>query len=126
MSLIGLKRKWYEGLSVTLIVIAVAFLVGSNVYYQQRAGKQRALFYQLQILRNSLNLYKMVNRKNPENLKVLATGIYKFPGDELTRRYVDNAPIDARGEVVDPFSNPYDYDSATGWLRSSTRGYEFW
>lgn len=122
----NIERKWYENLSVAIVVLVVGFLVGSNIYYQQRAGKQKTLFYQLQILRNAINLFKIVNSKDPENLRVLATGYYKFPGEDQTRRYIENAPIDERGEVVDPFGNIYNYDAVSGWIRSSTKGYEFW
>jgi hypothetical protein len=104
----------------------VGFLAASNVFYQSRNGKQRALFYQLQILRSAINLYKLINNKNPPNLEAMASGAYKFPGEELARRYIDNAPIDKAGIVVDPFGKAYYYDAATGWIRSATSGYEFW
>lgn len=120
------QRKWFERLLVALLIVVVGVLVSSNVYYQNKSGKQRTLFYQLQILRSSINLYKLINLKNPENLEALATEIYKFPGEGLTRRYIENAPIDKNGNVVDPFGNKYYYDARTGWVRSSTSGYEFW
>lgn len=120
------ERKWFEHVLVVLLVVVVGFLVASNLYYQDRSGKQKMLFYQLQILRSSINLYKFINANNPANLEVLAVGIYKFPGEELARKYIENAPIDKDGKVVDPFGESYYYDAQTGWLRSSSSGYEFW
>ena len=119
-------RKWFEYLLVLAVIIVVSFLVGSNVYYQQRAGKQRVMFYQLQILRSAINLFKVVNKAAPHSLVELAVGYYKFPGEGLTKRYIENPPIDEKGRVVDPFGNPYYYDSKTGWIRCATQGYEFW
>ncbi len=120
------ERKWFENALVVVLVVVVGFLVASNLYYQDRAGKQKMLFYQLQILRNSINLYKFINVSNPANLEVLAAGIYKFPGEELSRKYIENAPIGKDGKVVDPFGKTYYYDVRTGWIRSSSSGYEFW
>lgn len=120
------QRKWFERVLVLLLIVVVGILVISNVYYQNRSSKQRALFYQLQILRSSINLYKLINMKSPENLEVLATEVFKFPGEGLTRRYIENAPIDKAGNVVDPFGKEYYYDAKTGWIRSASAGYEFW
>jgi hypothetical protein len=120
------NRKWFEQALIAVLIVVVGFLAASNVYYQNRASKQRVLFYQLQILRSSINLYKFINSVSPANLEVLATGYYKFPGENLTKRYIENAPIDKDGTVVDPFGKIYLYDSSTGWIRSATEGYEFW
>lgn len=119
-------RKWFEKALVLLLIAVVGVLVISNVYYQSKSGKQRTLFYQLQILRSSINLYKLVNLRNPESLDALAVEIYKFPGEGLTRRYIENAPIDKNGNVVDPFGKQYYYNKGTGWIRSASSGYEFW
>ena len=120
------KRKWFEQAVVFFLVFIVGFLAVSNIYYQNKSGKQKAMFYQLQILRSAINLYKFINSRNPPDLGVLAGGVYKFPQEELARRYVENAPIDKNGIVVDPFGKPYYYDAETGWIRSLSKGYEFW
>lgn len=120
------QRKWFEQVLVVALVLVVGFLVASNIYYQNKSGKQKTMFYQLQILRSSINLYKLINNKNPETLELLVEEVYKFPGETLMRRYIENAPIDKHGVVVDPFGKGYYYDSKTGWIRSATSGYEFW
>jgi len=126
MGLVSPERRWFEKLLVVVLVLVVAFLAVSNVYYQNKSGKQRTMFYQLQILRSSINLYKLINNRNPQSLESVVTEVYKFPGEDLARRYVENAPIDEKGDVVDPFGKAYYYDVKTGWVRSSTSGYEFW
>jgi len=120
------QRKWFEQVIVFLLIFVVGLLTMTNIYYQNKSNKQKAMFYQLQILRSSINLYKLINGRNPSNLEILANGAYKFPGEELARRYIENAPIDKDGIVVDPFERPYYYDAQTGWIRSASKGYEFW
>lgn len=120
------KRKWYEPLLIVMLVAAICGLLGANSYYERINSQQKSLLYQLQILRNALNLYKLVNHTNPTSLTELATGSFEFPGEGVTRPYVLNAPIDKNGQVVDPFGSMYTYDAETGWIRSGTSGYEFW
>jgi hypothetical protein len=126
MGFVTPERKWFEKVLVVALVLVVAFLAGSNVYYQNKSGKQRTMFYQLQILRSSVNLYKLINNRSPKDLESLVTEVYKFPGEDLARRYIENAPINEKGDVIDPFGRPYYYDGKTGWIRSATSGYEFW
>lgn len=120
------RRRIFEYLAYAAVIMIVLFLVGSNLYYQNKLSRQKTLFYQLEILRSSINLYKVINKGNPPSLIVLAKGVYQFPGDTETKRYIENAPIDKMGQVVDPFGGAYTYDSETGWVRSATKGYEFW
>lgn len=120
------SRNIIEHLVFVVVVLVVGFLVGANIYYQRMDTKQKTLYYQLQIMRNAVNLYKVVEKKNPENLLVLAESIYSFPGDRETRKYLMNVPLDRGGKLVDPFGSMYIYDVKTGWVRTSTSGYEMW
>jgi type II secretory pathway pseudopilin PulG len=120
------ERSFIEHVVVVVVVLVVAFLVGATIYYQRQDTQQKALFYQLQIIRSSINLFKIVDKRNPHNLIEVATGFYKFPGDVETKKYLTNVPFDREGNIIDPFGRPYLYDSATGWVRSGTSGYEMW
>ena len=120
------KRNQLEQIVFIVVVLVVAFLVGASIYYQRQEARQRALFYQLQIIRSAVNLYKIVEKRNPANLTELARGIYKFAGDRETRKFMTNVPFGKEGGLVDPFGNKYFYDYKTGWVRSSTHGYEMW
>jgi len=119
-------RNRIEIIAVVLIIVIVAFLVAANIYYQRQESHQRALYYQLQIMRSAINLFKVVERRNPSNLAELAKSVYSFPGDMETRKYLSNVPFDKAGNLVDPFGKIYMYDHSTGWVRSSTSGYEMW
>lgn len=119
-------RNILEYAVIITVVLVVAFLVGANIYYQRIDTRQRAMYYELQMIRSGINLFKVVEKRNPKNLVELAKGIYRFPGDEETRKYLTNVPFNEGGELVDPFGNEFIYDYKTGWVRSSTSGYEMW
>lgn len=120
------KRNFLEQLILVLVMVVVASLVGVNVYYQRQDTKQRALTYELQIIRSSINLFKIVEKRNPRNLKELAAAVYTFPGDRETKKFLINVPFDNDGSLVDPFGNSFFYDANAGWVRSGTPGYEMW
>ena len=122
----SINRGVLEYIIVIAVIVVVAFLVGANIYYQRQGDKQKALYYELQMLRGGINLFKVVEERNPGNLAELAHGTYKFPGDKETKKFLYNVPFDKGGILVDPFGNQFMYDNETGWIRSSTRGYEMW
>lgn len=126
MALKNPDRSIFEHIVVIAVVLVVAFLVSANIYYQRLDTKQKAMFYQLQIIRNGINLYKVVERENPKSLMALSEAIYSFPGDRETRKFLTNVPFGPNGEMIDPFGVPYIYDVNTGWIRSGTSGYEMW
>ena len=120
------KRNSLEFVVIICVILVVAFLVGANIYYQRQDTKQKALYYELQVIRNGINLFKVVERRNPRTLVELAQGVYQFPQDKETKKYLTNVPFDDNGNLVDPFKNLFFYDHETGWVRSSTSGYEMW
>jgi len=126
MKLRNPSRNKLEYVVILAVVVVVTVLVGANIYYQRQSGKQKALYYELQMLRTGINLFKVVESRNPKNLAELAHGIYRFPGDNETRKYLSNVPFDEKGGLVDPFGNGFIYDFETGWVRSSSSGYEIW
>lgn len=122
----SLKRNKFEYVVIVAIVLVVAMLVGANIYFQRQESRQKALYYELQMIRSGINLFKVVENRNPKNLAELARDVYQFPGDKETRKYLTNVPFNDKGELVDPFGNGFIYDYKTGWIRSSTSGYEMW
>lgn len=126
MNISGQKRSGIEYVVITMVVLLVALLVGANIYYQQEEEKQKSLYYELQMIRGGINLFKIVEQRNPTNLVELGRGVYKFPGDMETKKYLTNVPFNGSGEMVDPFGNEFFYDFKTGWVRSATSGYEMW
>jgi len=120
-----MKRN-YERLALCLVAVLTVAIMGVSIHFERQISNQKAMFYQLQALRTSVNLYKAITRRNPKTLHAMLDEEYSFPGEEMARRYLQGVMLDKKGEIVDPFGNPYTYDDISGWVRSSTSGYEYW
>jgi len=105
---------------VTIVVTVQAFR------FEQKMANQKLLYYQLQTLRTSVNLFKAINKKNPETLTELASAEYAFPGEDHSHNYLDSNILTENGVIFDPFGNPYHFDAKSGWVRCTSRGYELW
>lgn len=122
--MIDTKRMSQNVLLVAIAVITLAIVVASN-HFEKRIQNQKLLYYQLQAIRTSVNLFKAINKRNPHSLNELAMAEYQFPGDDHSRRFIEI--LDAsNGAPLDPFENPYIYEYDSGWVKSSTPGYEYW
>lgn len=116
-----------ERLFFVVAAIVAVGVMAATIRFEVRMAKQKTLFYQLQALRTSVNLFKSIVERNPASFGELVEGEFSFPGEGFRRRYVEEVPDrDDKGDLVDPFGNPYVYNPGTGWLRSSTWGYELW
>lgn len=122
----SVPRRWSEVILAVGVLLLAAVFAAYSIRVGQRLRLQKELMYELQIMRSAINLYKVVNRANPSSLQVVALGTYSLAGDDATYRYMQTSPIDSDGRVADPFGAKYHYDAATGWIRSESRGYEFW
>lgn len=122
----GNRRPAWEWLIFVVIIVLVVGTVGMSYRSQQRLDKQKALHYQLQLLRSAELLYNSVNKTNPKDLKELAMGKFQLVEENPGRPYLDPPPPLSGDKILDPFGNPYIYDPATGRIRSSTQGYDFW
>lgn len=113
---------------VALVVVAVVavVLVGASLRFERHMANQQLLYYQLLAIRTSVNLFKALNKTNPNNLSELVVTEYSFEGENMKRHYLETLPTNQKGEIIDPFGAPYHYDKATGWVRSATSGYEYW
>lgn len=120
------RRKGWENAALVAVVIVTVALMLASIRFERLVGNQKLLFYQLQALRTSVNLFKAMTKRNPASLAELANSEYSFEGENISRPYLELQPINKKGEIVDPFGRPYTYDSGTGWVRSRTSGYEFW
>jgi hypothetical protein len=121
-----MEKKTYEKLALLVIALVTLGTMLSSLYYERQLSNQKAMFYQLQALRVSINLYKAINGGGPRELSLLFMEEFKFPDEDTPRRYMTGAFLNSGGQVLDPFGNPYKYDGTTGWLCSTTRGYEYW
>lgn len=126
MELKSPQRKWWENVLFVVVFVGMfAFVVNSYVL-EQKAYKQRALYYQLMLMRQGISLFTVMEKRAPESLVELAVSSFKMPDGSVSHRYVERFPVTPEGQLLDPFGNPYKYDKKMGWVMSSTPGYEFW
>jgi len=113
------RRKWY-----TAIVLAVVASFGITLLAAQSAKKaenERAMLFELKQLRTAVQLHLNNNKQLPQDLSAA-----------LSSNYNTSHPIEwsftrnEQGVPVDPFGATYQYNPQTGWVASSTPGYESW
>ncbi len=121
-----MNKTQIEKITITIVSIIAMCLVTLSVYSDYKVYRQKSLFYELQILRMGVNIYRLLNYRNPSEISELTNMGYKFPGESTDRYFVEGVRKNDKGQLVDPFGNVYSYDRLAGWVRSSTRGYEFW
>jgi hypothetical protein len=114
-----MRKRKIEYVIFIVIALLTMGITGAAFRVEQRVAKQRIMFYQLQALRTSVNLFKSVLKRNPKSLRELAEAEFRFPGERRQRRYLDFAQINEEGLIVDPFGKPYVYDPNTGWVKSA-------
>lgn len=122
----GRKRPSWEWLVLIVVLVVSIGLVGATYNSQQKLEQQKSLHYQLQALRTGELLYKSINKTNPMSLEQLVKGSFRLADETQDRHYVEAQMKLAGGKLVDPFGNPYLFDKSSGWIRSTTPGYEAW
>ncbi|HPW45603.1 MAG TPA: hypothetical protein PKU96_04450 [bacterium] len=115
-----------ERIALIVVALLTVAIMSITIYFERQLSNQKAMFYQLQALRTSINLFKAVNGRNPEDLAEMISSEYKFPGEDIPRRFFHNLTLNKAGAIIDPFETPYQYDKVTGWVRSASAGYEYW
>ena len=123
------KNRVFETSGIVIVILLTFALTIATFYFQRLVTKQRILFHELRVMRTSVNLYRAVNNHNPKSLNELATATFRFPGENVQRKYLDyriQKNGERESELIDPFGNPYSYNPQKGWVRSSTREYEYW
>ncbi|MFA5811765.1 MAG: hypothetical protein WC956_05485 [bacterium] len=118
------NRTGFEIL-VVVVVVALTLVMGASLYAgRAKVEKTSLLLSELGMLRSSLMTYRLVNHRNAQDLFQLANEKYEADGAE--KPYIERLPMNDKGAVVDPFGNPYAYDPNSGWVSSSTPGFERW
>lgn len=126
MGIMSWNKRDSERIVLIIVSIATIALMVASLRFERQMNNQKLLYYQLQAIRTSVNLFKAITKKNPKTLLELATAEYHFPEEEQRHKYLENAPLDGEGGLADPFGKPYMYDPRSGWVRSSSPGYELW
>ena len=119
------RRRSYLEMVAIALVVALTVALGAGIYAgRAKSLKSDLLIHELSMMRSSLLVYKIVNRRNAKKLEQLATSSYFVHGDK--RPYIDELPPVRGGKIIDPFGNPYSYDPKTGWVSSATPGFVQW
>lgn len=120
------QRSILESVLLLLVFVAIlAFMINSYVL-EQKVYKEKSLHYELQLIRQGINTFSLVEQRKPNTLVELAVTPCKFPGKTTGKPFVGRLIINDRGEVIDPFGHPYSYDARKGWIASTTKGYTEW
>lgn len=119
-----MRRSPYEILIVSLVVAIAVALAASLYAGRSRFQKGGLLASELNMMRSALITYKIINRENAPSLVKLMESDYEAEGQRI--RYMERLPAAPDGALLDPFGNSYIYDPASGWVSSTTPGYERW
>jgi hypothetical protein len=120
------NRGIFETVVLLFVFVAVfAFMVNSYIM-ERRVYREKALLYELSLLRQGVGGFTMMEKRKPANLIELATSSYRLPGDASARRFVDRVIVNDKGEIIDPFGHPFAYNGKKGWVFSTTPGYDQW
>jgi len=112
--------KAYSVLELSISFCIIFVLIGMFGIFASKVvmvAQEVALRNELYNLRLSLELYKVFNRSNPNELREIYSVSDYFV---LVRRFGKN------GKLVDPFGNEYYYNARTGRVRSATEKYVNW
>lgn len=119
------RRSLYEVI-IVVIVVALTVVLTIGLYVERtKVHKGRMLTTELSSLRTSVTLYTVVNRKPPHSIAALLDETYEAR-DGSRRVFAEYAHRDGSGSIIDPFGMPYAYDPESGWISSSTAGYQTW
>lgn len=118
------QRPTYEIVIVTAIVVLTVAMSIGLYSARSRVVKGNLLVSELANLRGAILLYQKLHRANPPGLEVLVLGTYEI--GETKQPYLERLPADPGGKLRDPFGGAYRYDPETGWVSSTTSGYERW
>lgn len=121
-------RTSFENLLIISLVGILLVTAISNFLTSVRLARETALRIELSNIRTSIILYLTLNRRYPASLKDMVTDKYTLPtGNNVVKyKYIEGMAVDNDGNPLDPFGAPFNYDRKTGWVKSSTTGYESW
>lgn len=119
------QRAKYEVLIVgVVVVLSVAISLGIYVG-RSRISKEKTMMGELLNMRTAITLYKIINKKSPDDIIDLVEKEFSFGGG-ASLKYIQSLPLMPDGRIIDPFGNEYLYDNGKSWVGSSTDGYKSW
>ncbi len=137
----GSRLRNLKGLTVidaAITICLIGLLIGIVIPKYQRMAheaQEAALKSALSNIRTSIRLFKMLNNRNPVSLNELmekkvmipvSIGSDTYTGSILDQKYLMSIATDRKGNIIDAFGNPFEYDSSRGEVKATTKGYETW
>jgi competence protein ComGC len=131
-------QKGLTILDAVITLCLIGILIGVVIPKYRRVAEEAqesALKSELSNIRTSIRLFQILNKRNPTSLRELIeekvmlparTGGNKYTESIFLDRYLMKNTVDAAGNKLDAFGNPFTYDSVRGEVRSSTKGHETW
>ncbi|MDD5352138.1 MAG: type II secretion system protein [Candidatus Omnitrophica bacterium] len=131
--MLNFKNRRSLTLIELLVVLCLIFIItgifATYLNITLRIARETALQMELSNIRLAVEHYYLVNDKFPDNLTALSNQEFTFKdlnGIIFHNKFLESIRLDKQGELADPFSNKYYYDSQEGRVRSQTKGYENW
>lgn len=118
-----------ELISAVCIISILLGIFGVYVNIAIKTSRETALKNELLSIRMSLDNYRMLKGKNPEDLKILFSqefAIQKSDGLAVKQKYLQPFRLDSQGFLLDPFGKRYYYNAISGSINSQSKGYGNW
>lgn len=128
-------RTSFEAVLTAILIAIFIFIAVDRFYLSVKTVKETAMTVEMANLRSSINYYVMFDGKLPISLKEMIERSMEasrggISGADynivIAGKYVESMALDSEGYPLDPFGNRYSYNSGTGRVNSSTKGYEQW
>ncbi len=115
-----------------LTIILVFFLLGFFAIYFEKTTKvarEYTLISELANIRSSIEVYAAINRNFPKSLNQLLEEQLILPFKDfkiLKKDLLKNISVDEHGNPLDPFGNKFGYNPKSGYVWTTTKGYNGW
>ena len=118
-----------EFLIIICIILVLGGTFGTYLNITLKVARETALINELSNIRMSIEHYRIINGKLPENLPALIKKGFTLRNPDgiiFGNRFLNAFKVDKDGYLLDPFMNRYYYDVRDGKVRAQTKGYESW
>jgi type II secretory pathway pseudopilin PulG len=123
-----------EALIALCVIGVLAGVVISRYQRVTTEARATAVKTELTNVRTAVMLFKMLNGRNPDNLREMIDKNVILParigigysGSFFKQKYLLANAVNDRGDVMDAYGNALAYDPTRGEVRSTTRGCETW
>lgn len=131
-------QKGFTVLDALITLCLIGILIGVLIPKFQRVAREAqetAVKAELANIRTGIALFKIIKERNPRSLNELIEKDMMLPARIGTdvysesifkHKYLMANAVDAKGNILDAFGNPFLYDSVSGKVRATTEGYENW